>query len=159
MTHLDKLTHEQRTHPDASPQNGISNGSSSKEVKGKKKKQVTSNSVMGTLAVIAAISYLAMPNPLQPQRGEAPSIQHVFYYGWLTAISTGLGVLPLVFTPELPAFWVGISNGECASFWGLQFLETSLKAYRTSHFSPLRSGCRWNDDCSKLFASSRRLYV
>ena len=62
---------------------------------------------------IVIISYIALPNPLQPHHGEEPSIQHVFYYGWLTAVSTGLGALPLVFAPDLSAYWVGISNGKC----------------------------------------------
>lgn len=63
-----------------------------------------------TLLAIIVISYIALPNPLQPHHGEEPSIQHVFYYGWLTAVSTGLGAVPLVFAPDLSAYWVGISN-------------------------------------------------
>ena len=39
------------------------------------------------------------------------STQHVFYYGWLTAISTGLGVVPFFFLSEPDKQWVGISNG------------------------------------------------
>ena len=64
------------------------------------------------LVAITAISYFAMPDPLQPHHGEEPSIQHVFYYGWLTAVSTGLGAIPLVFAPNLASYWVGISNGK-----------------------------------------------
>ena len=68
--------------------------------------------VYGSLISFAAITYLAMPQPLQPHHGEEPTIQHVFYYGWLTAISTGLGAIPLWFAPNLASFWVGISNGK-----------------------------------------------
>lgn len=63
------------------------------------------------LAIIV-ISYVTLPQPLQPHHGEEPSIQHVFYYGWLTAVSTGLGAVPLAFAPDLSAYWVGISNCE-----------------------------------------------
>ena len=95
------------------PQNGKSSSSSKgKDSKKDKQKATTSPTVYATLAVLAAITYFAMPDPLQPHHGEEPSIQHVFYYGWLTAISTGLGVLPLVFAPNLDSFWVGISNGK-----------------------------------------------
>jgi hypothetical protein len=64
-----------------------------------------------TLVFIAIVTYCTMPVPLQPHHGEEPSIQHVFYYGWLTAVSTGLGAIPLAFTPKLADYWVGISNG------------------------------------------------
>jgi hypothetical protein len=63
-------------------------------------------------AVILIVSYVTLPQPLQPPHGEEPTIQHVFYYGWLTAVSTGLGALPLAFAPNLSAYWVGISNGK-----------------------------------------------
>jgi hypothetical protein len=90
--------------------------SSTKENKKKQKqKGTTSPTVYITLVALAAITYVAMPDPLQPHHGEEPSIQHVFYYGWLTAISTGLGVVPLVFAPNLDSFWVGISNGKYPS--------------------------------------------
>lgn len=61
-----------------------------------------------------AITYLAMPEPLQPLHGERPSIQHVFYYGWITAVFTGLGALPLAFFPSLASYWVGLSNAVAA---------------------------------------------
>jgi hypothetical protein len=76
------------------------------------KRHETPNWVYGALVAIVATTYFTMPVPLQPQHGETPSIQHVFYYGWLTAVSTGLGAIPLAFTRNLASFWVGISNGE-----------------------------------------------
>jgi len=55
------------------------------------------------------LTYILMPHPLHAE-GE-PSAQHVFYYGWLTAVSTGLGIVPLIFAPNLDHYWVGVSNG------------------------------------------------
>jgi hypothetical protein len=75
------------------------------------KRQPTSPVVYVALLIFSIISYVSLPNPLQPHHGEEPSIRHVFYYGWLTAISTGLGAVPLAFAPNLPSYWVGISNG------------------------------------------------
>lgn len=63
------------------------------------------------LILFAIISVVSIPTPLHPARGEKPSVKHVFYYGWLTAISTGLGALPFYFFPKVGPFWVGVSNG------------------------------------------------
>ena len=40
----------------------------------------------------------------------APSVGYVFYYGWITAISTGLGVLPFLFVTDASEFWIGMCN-------------------------------------------------
>ena len=67
--------------------------------------------VWGAMALFVILTYVTMPDPLQPRRGESPSTLHVFYYGWLTAIFTGLGAVPLAFAPNLASYWVGLSNG------------------------------------------------
>lgn len=64
------------------------------------------------MAVLIIITIVTIPSPLQPV--GKPTVQHVWYYGWITAVSTGLGVLPLVFMPNLDSYWVGISNGAFA---------------------------------------------
>ena len=76
---------------------------------GKKKKEVTPVWVYALLGVFFLVTVTTIPHPFHPQ-GE-PTLQHVFYYGWLTALSTGLGVAPFLFIPDVPSFWVGISNG------------------------------------------------
>jgi len=76
-------------------------------------KEATPLWVMIALAIIAVISIVTIPEPFQPH-GE-PTNLHVFYYGWLTALSTGLGVLPFIFIPEVPPFWVGVCNGKSKS--------------------------------------------
>mmetsp|Transcript_15005 Transcript_15005/g.41510 ORF Transcript_15005/g.41510 Transcript_15005/m.41510 type:complete len:333 (+) Transcript_15005:308-1306(+) len=65
-----------------------------------------------SLAAFAAVTWITMPSPLQPH-GE-PTLQHVFFYGWMTAISTGLGVLPFLFMPDVASYWVGVSNAIAA---------------------------------------------
>mmetsp|Transcript_5442 Transcript_5442/g.8938 ORF Transcript_5442/g.8938 Transcript_5442/m.8938 type:complete len:317 (-) Transcript_5442:81-1031(-) len=62
--------------------------------------------------VIAIISVVTIPVPFQPV--GKPSLLHVWYYGWITALSTGLGVLPLVFAPDMDKYWIGISNAVAA---------------------------------------------
>ena len=104
-----------------SAQHAESNTSSASEKingddNGKVKSPKTQPWVMGTLVGFLVFTYLSMPEPLQPHHGEEPSIHHVFYYGWLTALSTGLGVVPLMFAPNLAPYWVGISNGEFRTY-------------------------------------------
>lgn len=65
-----------------------------------------------TLVLLAVVTYVTVPTPFQPH-GE-PTINHVFFYGWLTAISTGFGVLPFLFFPNVASYWVGISNAVAA---------------------------------------------
>jgi len=63
------------------------------------------------LVLFAIITNATIPEPFHPPHGQEPTITHVFYYGWLTAISTGLGALPFLLVPDVESFWVGISNG------------------------------------------------
>lgn len=69
--------------------------------------------VIPTLIAIAVLTYLTLPDPFSPPPGDEPTINHVFYYGWLTALSTGLGAVPFFVLRGVADFWVGISNGMC----------------------------------------------
>jgi len=82
--------------------------------KGTMTRTKTSPWVWAALASFTILTYVTMPDPLQPPHGQSPSIQHVFYYGWLTAITTGLGAIPLAFAPNLASYWVGLSNAVAA---------------------------------------------
>mmetsp|Transcript_112082 Transcript_112082/g.167795 ORF Transcript_112082/g.167795 Transcript_112082/m.167795 type:complete len:319 (-) Transcript_112082:7-963(-) len=119
-----------------SPENSSKTKEENEEVNGpneKFKRHKTPNWVYGALVVIAATTYFTMPVPLQPHHGETPSIQHVFYYGWLTAVSTGLGAIPLAFAPNLASFWVGISNAVAA---GMMIAAS---------YSLIYEGCNFDD--------------
>ena len=70
----------------------------------------TSNITILLLSIIFAVSYFTYPDGLQP--AGRPTLQHVWYFGWISALSTGLGVLPLVFSPKLDSWWIGVTNGE-----------------------------------------------
>ncbi len=76
------------------------------------------------LSIIAAVSYLTLPESLQPV--GRPTLQHVWYFGWISALSTGLGVLPLIFSPKLDSWWIGATNGKSCFFFLLCFLELFL---------------------------------
>lgn len=77
-------------------------------------KYVTPMWVKATLLLFCAITVLAWPghwHPLDRQGRSETSVRYVFFYGWLTALSTGLGVLPFALLPDVADYWVGISNG------------------------------------------------
>ena len=86
----------------------MSNGDGS--IKTKATPAKTPTWVYALLVLFAAVTVLTYPVPFQPH-GE-PTLKHVFFYGWMTAISTGCGVLPFMIMPDVPKFWVGISNGK-----------------------------------------------
>jgi zinc transporter, ZIP family len=75
-----------------------------------KKTQPTPLWAYALLILFVAITIVTRPDSLH-LHGEA-SIRQVFFYGWLTAISTGLGVVPFLCLPKVETYWVGISNGE-----------------------------------------------
>jgi len=85
------------------------NGNGYANDKNKARPKTGSMTYVAAIALII-ISIVTIPTPFQPV--GKPSLLHVWYYGWITALSTGLGVLPLVFAPELDSYWVGVSNGE-----------------------------------------------
>ena len=53
------------------------------------------------VAILTAISIFTLPDSFTP---SVITFKHVWYYGWITALSTGLGVVPLVFAPEMVSF-------------------------------------------------------
>mmetsp|Transcript_20888 Transcript_20888/g.26984 ORF Transcript_20888/g.26984 Transcript_20888/m.26984 type:complete len:328 (+) Transcript_20888:281-1264(+) len=88
-----------------------------------------------SLVLMAAVTYFTIPTPFQPH-GE-PTLNHVFYYGWLTALSTGLGVLPFLFIPDVATYWVGICNAIAA---GMMIAAS---------YSLFMEGCTYDDPHDK----------
>jgi hypothetical protein len=67
--------------------------------------------VYASFVLCSVVTIVFFPRPFQPPHGTEPTLQHVFYYGWLTALSTGLGALPFCLVPKIASYWVGVSNG------------------------------------------------
>ena len=84
------------------------------------------------VGALAIVSYVTLPIPLQPV-GE-PTLLHVWYYGWITALSTGLGVLPLVFISNFNKYWVGISNGKDTNGKSFQIIVLQKISLTLYHF-------------------------
>lgn len=110
---------------------GIDVGLKRKSSRGEYKKSPTPTWIYPVLAGFAALSIVTVPHPFQPH--GHPTLNHVFYYGWLTALSTGLGALPFLFLPDIATFWVGISNAIAA---GMMVAAS---------YSLLVEGCTYSD--------------
>jgi hypothetical protein len=66
-----------------------------------------------TVIAMAAITHFTRPSTLTSV-GGLPTIAHVWYYGWVAALSTGLGALPLIFLGKVTDVWLGLSNAVAA---------------------------------------------
>jgi ZIP family zinc transporter len=118
----------------------VSNGNNKKEPE---VQTGTSKLAIASTILIAIISYVTFPETLQPV--GKPTMNHVFYFGWISALSTGLGVLPLVFAPELDSFWIGVSNAIAA---GMMIAAS---------YSLILEGCTFDepDDSSDISSTIR----
>lgn len=102
--------------------------------------------VLGIILAITTISYLISSSSLRSfeavskrkmnatfnihevhndndhQEAHRASVSLVFWHGWVSALFTGAGAIPLLFAPKMKLWWVGISNAIaagmmlCASF-------------------------------------------
>ena len=63
------------------------------------------------LAGMGAITYATMPSSLTVRD---PTVGHVWFYGWLAALTTGLGALPLLFLAKPSESLLGASNAVAA---------------------------------------------
>ena len=61
--------------------------------------------------LIAIISKVTLPDNLRP---ASPSLAHVWYFGWVTAISTGLGAAPLFFVRDSGKKVLAVGNAIAA---------------------------------------------
>jgi zinc transporter, ZIP family len=62
-------------------------------------------------------------------------MKHVWYCGWLTAVSTGLGVFPFLFIHEPEPFYMGISNAVAG---GMMVSASYSLAYEGATFTEVR---------------------
>jgi zinc transporter ZupT len=58
------------------------------------------------LLLMIGITVFAYPE----QNLDRPTLAYVFYYGWITAVSTGAGVLPFYLVGIPNKMWMGVSN-------------------------------------------------
>mmetsp|Transcript_2238 Transcript_2238/g.3185 ORF Transcript_2238/g.3185 Transcript_2238/m.3185 type:complete len:363 (+) Transcript_2238:325-1413(+) len=105
----------------------------------------TSTITIISMILIAVISIFTYPESLQPV--GRPTVNHVWYFGWISALSTGLGVLPLIFSPDFNTYWVGVTNAIAA---GMMIAAS---------YSLVIEGCIFDeeDDSSEISSSTRTI--
>jgi hypothetical protein len=71
-----------------------------------------------TIAALVYVSYATWPEGFLSTLGGGgyggggrATLLHVWYFGWITALSTGLGTLPFAVVAEMNKWWLGVSNG------------------------------------------------
>lgn len=87
------------------------------------------------LFIIISITIFGLPllnnNNNNSSSGESNiplSIYTIWYYGWITAVCTGLGVIPFFFVNQPNKHWMGISNGKEINFL-LPFISFSFFSF------------------------------
>lgn len=97
------------------------------------------------LALLATITYATYPGVTWGNNALEPTMHTVFYYGWISAISTGFGVLPLCFISEMREYWIGVTNAIAAGMMS------------AASYSLFIEGCAFHDesDVSCLSSSIR----
>jgi hypothetical protein len=113
--HSKTLQHQAMDLAAATKKSQLPNGRSTNK---KSSTATTENWVYVLLVIFVLLTIVTIPVPFHPTAPEGPTVRHVFYYGWLTAMSTGLGALPFLLYPDVATFWVGISNGTWSLFCG-----------------------------------------
>ena len=99
--------------PDAKQMKAIVSSKTSK----KKTNSIDSGDYLSyfTLAIIVLITIVTCPTDWSLE--NKVTTHHVWYNGWITAVATGVGVLPFFFLSSEPnKFWMGISNGKFTAF-------------------------------------------
>ena len=75
---------------------------------------------VGAMTVVS-VYVIARLSPLDATetktRVTSTALARVWSYGWITAVSTGLGAVPFVFVKQIRDWWLGISNGALGGLW------------------------------------------
>ena len=71
------------------------------------KQDYIGNALMLAILLLTVAFY---PRGFNNKSDDKIDFKVVFYYGWITAVSTGLGVLPFVFMPNMGKIWLGVAN-------------------------------------------------
>jgi len=77
------------------------------------------------IVIISMVSYSRL------KTSDKVSLDQVWFYGWVTAVSTGLGVVPFFFFTDPDAFWMGVSNAVAG---GMMISASYSLAYEGASF-------------------------
>ncbi|RHY59754.1 hypothetical protein DYB30_004225 [Aphanomyces astaci] len=75
---------------------------------------------------MTAAAFVAVTLASYPYTGGIRSWHYVWWCGWLTAVSTGVGALPFLWVKDIDKFWLGVCNALAA---GMMLAATSCLLY------------------------------
>ena len=78
-----------------------------------KRSDVVRNRELAMAACVLAISVISASSVDGDLYGGR-STAHVWWYGWVTALSTGLGAVPMAFATDVSEFYLGLANAVAA---------------------------------------------
>ena len=78
-----------------------------------KRSDVVRNRELAMAACVLAISVISASSVDGALYGGR-STAHVWWYGWVTALSTGLGAVPMAFATDVSEFYLGLANAVAA---------------------------------------------
>ena len=113
-----------------SSKNDVKNSIKVKKTSAAKSKKTPPFDVVGTILLFLLIGLTVITYP--GTQITRVTWQHVWYYGWLSAISTGLGAIPFYFFTEPNKFWMGVSN---AIAGGMMLAASYSLAYEGATFT------------------------
>ena len=135
-----------RVHPPSKP---------SKQTKTKKTKQLSLSPPFQKITIlslffstVSAVWYLghSSSNKQPPE-----TILLVLAYGWITAVSTGLGVVPFLFTTQqLSQRWLGAANAIAA---GMMLTASGTLAFEGFHAEDDQDRLYWGIPCAQRMSS------
>ena len=77
------------------------------------RRDVVRNRELAMAACVLAISVISASSVYGDLYGGR-STAHVWWYGWVTALSTGLGAVPMAFATDVSEFYLGLANAVAA---------------------------------------------
>ena len=99
-----------------------------------------------TVVILTAASMWFLSLSTQHESNQPASVGLVLAYGWITAVSTGFGVLPFLFTTqELSQRWLGSANAVAA---GMMLTASGTLAFEGFHAEDEQNSMYWGLSCS-----------
>ena len=75
--------------------------------------------------VVIAVTFLSIPSSMSP---KVPSVQHVFFYAWITDLATGMGVLPFLCLATISSEHLGYANSIAAGMMSSASVQLFIEA-------------------------------
>lgn len=105
-----RLSREVQSHANGDTNGHACAGPDSRQPSSARSHSISKLTWLGYL-VLLVVTKFTMPAEL---RTSSPTWQHVWFYGWVTALSTGAGAAPLVLTHDLGKMMLAFGNAVAA---------------------------------------------